>query len=240
MKSVVVITPTIGQETLGQAIKSVKEQTYGNVKHLIVADGPEFFIKTSQIVSSSPGPQVAFTPTNTGANGFYGHRVYAAYPHLVNADYVAFLDEDNWFEPNHIESLVNKIEENSLEWAYSLRSVYYQNSLLALDCCESIGRWPIWFTQDKDEKDYLVDTSSYCFKRSWLINHAQKWHSGWGGDRRFFRAIKDVSTYDTTGMHTLNYRLPDMQKAYGGDYNFFSKGNKAVEEFYGRLPWLKT
>lgn len=240
MKSVVVITPTIGHETLGQAIASVKAQSYKNIKHLIVADGPEFFKKTVQIVSTNPGPQVTFTPINTGGKGFYGHRIYSAFPHLVDEDYVVFLDEDNWFHENHIEYLVGLIERQNLDFAYSLRQVYIGNEFHALDMCESIGRWPIWFTQTGEDctPDYLVDTSAYCFRREWLIQHCQKWHSGWGGDRKFFKAVKDEAKYDTTGLHSLYYRLPDMQKSYGGDMQFFEKGNEAVKNFYGgKYPW---
>jgi hypothetical protein len=68
------------------------------------------------------------------------------------------------------------------------------------------------------------------------------WHSGWGGDRRFFKIIKDNPSinYDTTGLHTLNYILPNMDEAYGGDYDFFDKGNEEVRKFYnGKFPWEK-
>lgn len=46
--------------------------------------------------------------------------------------------------------------------------------------------------------------------------------------------------YGTTGLHTLNYKLPNMEKAYGGDYEFFKKGNEAIKQKYGSYPWLKT
>ena len=42
-KSVTVITPTIGQKHLIKAIESVHNQTYMNVKHLVVVDGLEYF-----------------------------------------------------------------------------------------------------------------------------------------------------------------------------------------------------
>lgn len=237
MKSVVVITPSIGNETLLQAVKSVAQQSYKNVKHLIVADGPQVYLNIFNKLAFTK-TQLAVAPINTGANGFYGHRIYAAYPHLVNEDYIIFLDEDNWFETYHIENLVNLCEEKQLDFAYSLRQVYIENEFHAFDMCESIGRWPIWFTQDKENKDFLVDTSAYCFKREWLIKHCQLWHSSWGGDRLFYKSVKDFAKHETTGLHTLCYRLPDMQKAYGGDMKFFEKGNEEVKKFYkGKYPW---
>jgi hypothetical protein len=110
------------------------------------------------------------------------------------------------------------------------------------DCCESIGRWPIWFSPE-DNSQHLVDTSSYLFKTDFLIKVCNHWHSGWGGDRRFFHIITKVmghDNYGTTGLHTLNYKLPNMEKAYGGDYEFFKKGNEAIKQKYGSYPWLKT
>jgi hypothetical protein len=49
--------------------------------------------------------------------------------------------------------------------------------------------------------------------------------------------IKDQSKHDTTGQHTLHYNLPDMDRAYGGDREFFAKGNEAIKKKYGGYPW---
>lgn len=236
--SVCVITPTIGEKNIAQAIQCVKKQTYKNIEHLVVVDGPEYLEQARKYVPYTV--QLAVNPQNTGGGGFYGHRIFAAYPHLVNQDYIAFLDADNWWEPNHIASLVEIIERLRLDWAHSLRKVYVNDDYLADDCCESIGRWPIFFSSVNNPQ-HLVDTSSYMFKREFLIQVCQHWHSGWGGDRRFFHIITEQmghTNYDTTGLHTLNYRLPDMQKAYGGDMKFFERGNEIVKQKYGGIyPW---
>lgn len=236
--SVCVITPTIGEKNLAQAIESVKKQSYKNIEHLIVVDGPGYLEQARKYVPYHV--QLAVNPQNTGAGGFYGHRIYAAYPHLVREDYIAFLDADNWWNENHVASLVETIDKKNLDWAHSLRKVYNEDKYLADDCCESIGRWPIFFSQE-DNPQHLVDTSSYMFKREFLIQVCHHWHWGWGGDRRFFHILKDAikhDNYDTTGLHTLNYRLPDMQKAYGGDTKFFDRGNEIVKQKYGgAYPW---
>ena len=242
-KPITVITPTIGSPKLLDAINSVQNQTY-NVNHLIVVDGSEY---TDKVLNMAPknavfeNLNIVVTPENTGKGKFYGHRIYAAYPHLVDSDYIAFLDEDNWWNENHIESLVNTIEEKELDWAYSLRDVYIENQFLAHDCCESIGKWPIFFSLGSGSESHLVDTSAYCFRRDFLIQVSQHWHSGWGGDRRFYNILTkhlNHTNFDTTGLHTLNYRLPDMQKAYGGDLDFFKRGNEIVKTYYGgEYPW---
>lgn len=244
-KSVCVITPTVVKKHLTQAMESVANQTYKNRTHLVVVDGRKYFENALKAVHLCDNMIITTAPFNTGGNGFYGHRIYAAYPHLVDHDYIAFLDDDNWFEPNHIETLIEKLEEKNYDWVYSLRKVYdNEDKYLADDCCESIGRWPIWFTQDNPQQHQnLVDTSSYLFRRDFLTQVSSHWNFGWGGDRRFFMIVTREmghDNYGTTGLHTLNYRLPDIQKAYGGDTKFFEKGNEAVKQYYGgKYPWTE-
>ena len=239
--SVTVITPTIGKHTLGQAIQSVQDQTYKNINHLIVIDGPGYENEAKKYIPSNRNITVTTTPFNTGGGGFYGHRIYAAYPHLLSTDYILFLDEDNWWDKNHVKSLIDMIEDKNLDWAYSLRKVYSNNNYLDDDCCESIGKYPIWFTWPA-KLQYLIATSSYCFTRAFITRVCHIWHWGWGGDRRFFMIIKDTPgmKYETTGLHTLNYNLPDMEKAYGGDMEFFKKGNEMIKNLHGgKYPWLQ-
>jgi len=246
--SVVVITPTIGQEVLIAAIDSVKNQTYRNLKHLVVVDGDEYWDQTL-LLNYQPDIerfQLTRTPENTGKTGgdFWGHRIFASYPHLVNADYVCFLDEDNWYEPNHVSSLVNLIQKKNLDWAYSLRNVFCKEGMyVEKDCCESLGKWPIYWSLDK-EHEHLVDTSAYCFKRNFLIQVCQHWHSGWGADRRFFNILTkylDHTNFDTTGLHTMNYRLDEKVEQKYGNIDFFKLGNDVVLKHYGgTYPWLET
>ena len=52
-KSVVVITPSIGSPKLIDAINSVQEQTYKNIKHLIVIDGGDYAKQTLKLISDN-------------------------------------------------------------------------------------------------------------------------------------------------------------------------------------------
>lgn len=239
MSKVTVITPTIGSDKLLDAIESVKYQTYEDVKHLVVIDGPDYFNKAIRLVQASNKLQVSVSPENTGGAGFYGHRIYAAYPHLLSSDYIFFLDEDNWYQPDHIETLVKTIEEQSLDFAYSLRSIHDPDKSYVIDDnCEALGKWPIYFTNEQPEKHYLVDTSSYAFRREFLIQVSQLWHSGWGGDRRFFNLIREQTKHNNSGKRTLSYRLDGNPNSVNAE--FFRKGNEYYDNFYkGDYPWLK-
>lgn len=173
-----------------------------------------------------------YLPVNVGANGFYGHRVYAAFPHLVNEDFVLFLDQDNWFEPGHVASCIGILRSRALHWCYSLRNICAPDgTLLCPDDWESLGKWPA-FTND-----HLIDTSTYCFRREVLIQTCSAWHGGWGQDRVFAKLMmQNVPSFDCTGEYTVNYRLGGNQGSVTEE--FFVRGNRQMRARYDkRLPW---
>lgn len=237
-----VITPTTGAPELVDAINSVVKQTYKDVDHLIVVDGSDFSLRTDNTLSDGGiiiGNRIRRVdlPFNTGGGGFYGHRVMAAFSHLVNHDVVLFLDQDNWFEPDHVETLIKDIKELNVDWSYSLRKIYDKDkNFVCNDNCESLGRWPVWV----NDQAYLIDSSSYCFKTSFIRQFGHIWDFGWGADRRFYTIIKDQlkhQNYTCSGKHTLNYRLGGNEGSVQAE--FFIEGNKKTEEKYnGKLPWL--
>ena len=177
-KSVIVVTPTIGSPKLADAVESVQKQTYGNVKHLLVIDGEQYENNVHAIMHELGGKHTDLIslPYNTGANGFNGQRIYASIPHLVNSDYVLFLDEDNWYDPDHVKTLVATIENGNLDWAYSLRKIYTPDKQYIVDDnCESLGKWPIYFSHN--DPQYLIDTSAFAFRREFIGATCHRWHS---------------------------------------------------------------
>ena len=243
-RSVTVITPTIGSSKLKDAVESVSNQTY-KCNHLIVIDGREYVNPVYEQLGQPdrPGTQVVISPENTGKTGgnFYGHRIYAAYPHLLNSDYILFLDEDNWYEPNHVQSLIETIESKNLDFSFSLRKIFNpERTYLLDDNCESLGKWPIFMSRHSPHGlQYLIDTSSFCFKRQFIQATCHFWHHGWGGDRHYLYSVKDKAKYDTNGKHTLCYRLDGNPNSVTEE--FFKTGNKTQQAYYeGKYPWLKT
>ena len=245
MAKALVITPTTGADELVDAIQSVRDQTI-KTHHLLVVDGTKFSTAVDVLLKyklGAPGYGNQLhrcdLPFNTGGGGYYGHRVMAAFGHLVDYDYVLFLDQDNWFEPNHVESLVSEIERFNTDWSYSLRKIYdKEKNFVCDDNCESLGRWPVWV----NDEAYLIDSSSYCFKGSFLKQVSHIWHHGWGADRRFYTILKEHlkhQNYTCTGLHTLNYRLGGNEGSVQAE--FFAEGNqKTLAKYNGKLPWLLT
>ena len=83
--SATVIIPTTGAPELMDAINSALNQTY-ITKCYVVCDGDKYLDKVHEICEPYGHDdrfQVCYLPENVGANGFYGHRVYAAFTHLL-------------------------------------------------------------------------------------------------------------------------------------------------------------
>jgi glycosyltransferase involved in cell wall biosynthesis len=228
---IMVITPTTGKDTVVQAIESVNNQTVFT-EHLVVIDGSQAEQDLGNIKYDWTRTLTMKLPENVGGNGWYGHRVYAAMPLMVNADYILFLDEDNWFEPNHVETMINKIKSKDLMWAYSLRRICDERGQYVLDDdCESLGRYPTFY----DHLLNFVDTNCYCFRRDYLVNVAHSFYGQWGADRPFYKAAASgLPAFGCTGEATVNYRAPERL------LSMFREGNEAMKKAYGEeLPWRK-
>lgn len=230
-----VIIPTTGASGLRNSIESVLRQTY-KTKCYVVVDGEQFSGKASVILSDYRGEGIkeCYLPINVGANGFYGHRVYAAFTHLIDTDYVLYLDQDCWFEPDHVEHCIKTIEQNNLDWSYSLRQIRdKEGHYICNDDCESLGKWQTYHGANH------IDTNCYCIKTQTAIKLAQVWHGGWGQDRVWFHTLASYfNNFDCTGKYTVNYCVDGNPGSVNAE--FFLNGNEVMKQKYnGEFPWRK-
>jgi len=239
----VVIPPTTGLPFLAKAMESTNNQP---CEHWIVIDGAEHAQKVADILDAGDyvNKKIILLPENTGKphkhwsgkDGvkFFGNRVYAGISNLVNAEHVLFLDEDNWFEPHHVATMLQMINATGRdhEWFYSLRRcVNQEGEYLFNDDCDSLGIFASW------KNINLVDMNCYCFKTEFLmkINSTLQTDYYWT-DRLLSRVAvstaKDYYSYGCTGLYTVNYRLrPDAEV-------FFKEGNEFMNKLYnGNFPW---
>jgi glycosyltransferase involved in cell wall biosynthesis len=229
---VAIVTPTIASEHLEKCIDSVDKQTYEDIVHYIFIDGCQYEPKAREILVGSSKTRMIELEENVG-KGWYGHRVYAACSFLVNADVICYLDEDNFFEPNHIETVVKKLQEGN-DWVYSLRNIHdKEGKFLCEDNCESLGKWPVYFNPEV----HHIDTSCFAVRRDVAVRIGHAWYGQWGADRQFFGALKNhFPKYSCTNQYTTNYRLDGNENSVNED--FFIEGNKINSEKYqGNFPW---
>jgi len=234
---VAVVTPTIGSEHLAKCIESVQNQTYGDLTHYIFLDGEEHYEKIHPVLYDKAGKRTIKTialEENVG-KGWYGHRVYAACSFLVNADVICYLDEDNWYQPDHVESIVDKMQAG-YDWVYSFRNIHGKDGeFICEDNCESLGKWPAFV----DPSVYHIDTSTFGVRRSAAVVVGHAWYGQWGADRQFFATLKHhFPKFESTRKYTCNYRLDGNANSVSKE--FFIQGNQfTLERYGGEYPWKK-
>lgn len=239
---VAVITPTTGACFLKQNLESVSKQTYKHIKHYVVIDGPQFKEQAKQQLEPFDDKLVIELPENTGSGGYNGHRIYGALPYIINADYVVFLDEDNWIDENHIEMLVDKSQY--YDWVFSLRKIVDKDSnYICNDDCESLGLWPTVLS----ETEYFVDVGCYFLPKTFAIQFSSIWYRRARHpqeqpevDRLLMQVLLQKKyTYGTSGVYSLNYRVGNRSDSVQS--GFFLQGNEIMKQRYGEsFPWRKS
>ncbi|HVZ27098.1 MAG TPA: glycosyltransferase [Rhizomicrobium sp.] len=231
MKRAAILIPTTGTETVRRAIESSLASDYAAIQVVAVVDGSRHRDAFEHAMRglSDPRLQTVVLPENVGAEDYYGHRIYGGFSHLVNAHYVLFLDQDNFFDTGHVSSQVANIETKNLDWSYSLRKVCDRHgNFVAHDNSESLGTWP-------GLGGYrLIDTNCYCLTLQTAIGIAAAWFGQWGQDRRVTEALlAHYPNHACTGRYTVNYRLRDEK-----GHTFFVKGGEEMRRHHPQgFPW---
>ncbi len=114
MEPVTVVTCTFGRpELLKRAVASVQAQTYRDVRHLIVEDAGN--VPSAQGMDLD-GAQVITMGHRTGWPGFICRNLGAQ---QAETELIAFLDDDNWYEPEHLETLVGLLRERNADFVWA-------------------------------------------------------------------------------------------------------------------------
>jgi glycosyltransferase involved in cell wall biosynthesis len=236
LKTAAVVTVTNGKrfEELKKCAESIANQTYP-CEHYILCDGD--WIQYDMINSYFVDASVCFWDAKIGGNGYAGQRWLAAAPQLITEDVTFFCNDDDWYSPDHVKSIMDKIDEG-YDWAYSLRSVHdKEGNFLFDDNCEALGElhdtWNIPGHRFVDWCMWGMKTE-YLKQLAILLNRPDP-----TVDRQFYQAAtRIVPKFAATGKHTFHFR---MGGSCGVQPEFFIEGNKRIlEKFDGKLPWITT
>ena len=219
--SVAVVTSTQGRSTITRAIKSVQDQTR-KATHYVFIHGADYSDKT--IPHLADDTVAVHLPRANGGGGYGMAPVYALAPYAIDEDIICYLDDDNWYEPDHIESLVGLIEKHDLGWAYSLRKIVdNEGNWICDDNCESLGCHP------NSHGHYLVDNSCYVVRTEVARRYGFAWYVPIISDRNFqAELMRNRIRAGTSGRHTSVYRL-----SHDGT------GGMTKEKFIGNNEWMQ-
>jgi hypothetical protein len=245
-KLVSIITATTGNPILKKNIESVRNQTYKNIQHIIFVDGYHSAKNASNVLLQMEFPSlnvleetVIQLPYSVGKDRWNGHRMYAAGTYLCEGEYVMYLDEDNFLEPNHVEECM-KVISSGKDWTFSFRKIVdKEGNYICNDDCESLGSWPSVL----DQRDYFIDVNCYFLPKLLAVHLSPIWYRKAREpgvpevDRVLCPTLRDVAPNNQgTHKYTVNYTVGNTQLSVQD--NFFLQGNKIMLDRYnGKLPW---
>jgi glycosyltransferase involved in cell wall biosynthesis len=194
MKKIAVVTPYHKEAPalLSQGHRSVLDQTYP-CTHIMVADGhPSPAVptddRTLHLVLPLGNADIGNTPR------FFGAALAQSY----GFDAVAFLDADNWYEPDHVASLLAAHEACGCPLIAAKRN-FYSDAGVRLDFTEAMED----NNQHVDTNCWMIFKEAFDLLRYWRV--PKEFH--WVGDRIFLqKAIHDRYRIGFTHHRTVNYR----------------------------------
>jgi hypothetical protein len=229
---IAVITSTIGRDSLHQTIKSVQQQTI-KARHYVFVHGAQFWDKSKLILEQYPDVMAIYLPNNNGENGYGMSCVYALAPFVVNEKVMSYLDDDNFYESNHLETTVNLMEKTNSEWVYSLRKIVaHDGSFICFDDSESLG------LIKNASNTVLVDNSCYVLKTEIARKCSHAWYYPIVSDRHFLLELsKQQLNCAGTGKFSVNYRVSTDSYDPNAD-KIFLKNNAIQQQKYKEIyPW---
>lgn len=237
--SITVITSTIGRPELRQCIESVKSQSV-RCTHYVFVNGPEFHSKARAILKDYPDVHALYLQESTGDYGMGPSMadVFAASPYLTRSKWILFLDDDNWYDKDHVQSLWVFANQNNLKWAYSLRKLMAPSGeFICNDNWDSLGHWSEEYGRAEDQ--FLVDNSCYFVDRQLAARMSAAWTAmAHYADRCFFIALKEAGEKSgCTGLYTVNYRTGSSNKTPADEY--LKADADLRKHFNDGYPWAK-
>lgn len=233
-----VLIPTIGRPELDVCLDSLKNQTYP-VEIYLSTDAVMTYEQFNQFVDKYRDTHVhlSYWPTKIGGRGLEGRRLIAAGAPLINEDVLFCLQDDDWFKPNHVESLMALIEAGN-DWAYSLVAVHdVDGTFLFDDICEGLGELhPSWNTPGKT----FAPTGSVAMRTECYRTVAQAYNSrAWGPDRLAYNISKHYyPKFACSKLHTNCFRLGGNEMSV--TKSFFENGITHMKNLYGEvMPWQR-
>jgi hypothetical protein len=236
MKTAAVVTVTNGKRPwqLSNCIANIKAQTYPCTHYVLVDNN---FALSTELKRIHYDIKVCHWDARIGGDGWLGQRWYAAAPQLITEDVTFFCNDDDWYEANHVQTIMEKIEEG-YDWAYSFRKINDEDgNFLVNDNCEALGEVaPVWNVPGHHFVDWCMwGMRTDCLKQIAIILNRPDPQA----DRHFYAAAREVfPKFAATGLHTFNFRLGG---SCGVKREYFDMGNlEMLRRFNGKLPWILT
>ena len=218
MKSLTIITPTTGKESLFNLINSIKDCEFeGEVIHYILWDNfktGKFLngLKPSDLDECLLNGHFQYTIKSIDFNerivqeGAPGSSLRAIGLMAATTDYVTFADDDVTWEPDHLINLLSTVKDK--KWGIVRRTVWKETEqgyeYLGVDNFESVG--------EKAKTPYkMVDNNCMIFERRFGTSAAVLYREtkAYNDDRLMYEFLKEYAgEYGESTVPTINQICP--------------------------------
>ena len=213
-----VVMATVLRPTFAQALRSVYTQRFtGRIHVLVGVDRWKGDRGTLDALVAERPANVSVTVLDLGystseRNGGiyksrYGGALKTILSYAANSRYVTYLDDDNWYAPDHLATMLAVIAGK--DWAFSLRHFVDERTgeILCPDTWASLGPGRGVYGQSQGG---FVDTNCFLIDKVACHDVFPEWamprfEGGTGGDRQVLQRLLK-RPYGTNDAHTLFYR----------------------------------
>ena len=210
---------TVVRDTLDQAVRSVFAQRFGGRIQVVIGIdrcvGDRAIL--DRLAAECPS-HMAVTVIDLGystsvRNGgvypsHYGGALKTILSYAANSRAVAYLDDDNWYAPDHVATMLPAIAGKA--WGFALRNFVDDNSdrHVCVDSWESVGPGRgVYATAHGG----FVDTNCYVLDKlachdvfpEWAV---PRYPGGTGADRQVFERLRD-RPWGSNNAATVHYRI---------------------------------
>jgi hypothetical protein len=215
-----VVIPTVLRPQLQPALVSIFRQNFaGRIHILIGVDSLQGDLSVIDAACASRPPHCTVQvfwlgySTSTRHGGLHrpgdGGTLRCALTYLANAAYVAYLDDDNWWGPDHLTQLRAAVAR--AEWGFALRWFVHPQTRrpVAVDTWESVGPGQGIF---QEKFGGFVDPSCLMINKLACPLAAPYWNFPLAGDpmsadRNMFHFLSRSHKWQGTGQASVFYTL---------------------------------
>ena len=237
---VAVVMPTTLRPSLEKAIQSIFDQDLdGRIQIMIGIDKALGDRKILEELKMKCPENMAMTIMDLGYstsvrhggiyNNQFGGALRTILTYAANSRYVAYLDDDNWYEPYHLSDMHNAVKGH--ECAYSLRWLVNEETMepICEDDFVSVGPGKGIFAT---KFGGFVDTNCLILDKMKCHMIIPLWcvallPDGSGEDRRFFKVLNMTFKFQCTGRPSVHYVL---------DVNRYSEVSKWLADKGYNIP----
>ncbi len=215
-----VILPTLLRPALTRAVRAVFAQAFDErIQILIGIDKAEGDRAQLDLLAAECPPHVSldlFDPgysTSIRHGGLYANKVTGSLRTLLtyaaNSQYVAYLDDDNWWAPEHLATLRAALVGHDYSWSQRWFVDPADSAPICIDEWESVGPDAGVF---KEKFGGFVDPSSLMIDKLACHEILPAWaltpfSDGRGSDRLVFDRLRRAHAGKTTGQATSFYTI---------------------------------